>query len=159
MEANTPGGWKEITQDIKSKILLKDNTIHRQQILKHFHTMITKEAEGKTKSQFLLDNTIWKAGKRPKYMNKLTRREASTIFKARTRMLDVKNNFKGKYRDRKCRKCNCDNETQEHILQECRGIHTDEQTKVKTPDLFSEDITELKLTSKKIVNTINKLEE
>ncbi len=59
----------------------------------------------------------------------------------------------------KYRKCKSDNEKQEHILKECRGIHTDEQIKVKTPDIFREDITRGRANIKKIVNTINKLEE
>ncbi len=50
MEANTPGGWKEITKDIKNKIQQNDNTIHTHQIIKQFHTMITKEAEGKRRA-------------------------------------------------------------------------------------------------------------
>ncbi len=36
-----------------------------------------------------MNNITWIAGKRPNYMNKMTRKETSTIFKARTRMLDV----------------------------------------------------------------------
>jgi Zn finger protein HypA/HybF involved in hydrogenase expression len=69
-------------------------------------------------------------------MNKLTRMEASAIFKARTRMLDVKNNYRDKYNDTKCRKCDAETETQEHILEECPGIHKDNSTKVKEMTYF-----------------------
>ncbi len=158
MEANTPGGWKENTENIKNKIQQNGNTPVKCQILKYFQDKITKQAEGKTKSQYLLDNTTWKAGKRPKYMKELTRKQASIIFKARTRMLDVKNNYKGKYKDTKCRKCNYENETQEHILQECTGIHTSEHSKIRTTDIFNDDITILKTTAKRIEMIIKKLE-
>ena len=86
------------------------------------------KAEGKTKTQYLLNNTTWKPGTSKTYMNKLTRMEASTIFKARTRMLDVKNNYRGKHNNVTCRKCGETTETQEHILDECKGIHTNNTT-------------------------------
>ena len=36
-------------------------------------------------------------GRRPQYMNEMKRLEVSTIVKAKTRMLDIKQNFKNKY--------------------------------------------------------------
>ena len=51
----------------------------------------------KSKVRHLIDNKKeWNAGIRPKYMQKLSREKASMIFKARTRMIDVKNNFRNK---------------------------------------------------------------
>ena len=80
-------------------------------------------------------------------MNKLTRMEASTIFKARTRMLDV-NNYRGKHNDVTCRKCGEPTETQEHILDEYKGIHTN-TTKVNKSDIFCNDHTDLRDTANK----------
>ncbi len=74
-------------------------------------------------------------------------------------MLDVNNNFKGKYRDTKCRKCNHDDETQERILNDCTGIHNDEESKTRTEDIFNEDTTQLRKIAKKIENTMKKLED
>jgi len=46
----------------------------------------------------------------------LTINEKKFIFAARTRMLDVKGNFKTGMLDRKCRKCEATDETQQHLL-------------------------------------------
>ena len=53
------------------------------------------------------------------YTNVLDRKTTSTIFKTRTRMIDVKANYKNKYKDQTCRLCKKENETQQHILTEC----------------------------------------
>ena len=157
MERNIKGGWKENTQKAKAELHLNENTLNRHLILEHFKGKINMEAQGKTKSQFLLDNKTWTPGERPRYMKEMTRKDASTIFKARSRMLDMKNNFKGKYRDTKCRKCNYENETQEHILQECAGIHENDSNKVNTQNIFEEDPEGLIETARKIENTLNEL--
>ena len=39
-------------------------------------------------------------------------------------MLDVKNNFRNKNNDTLCRACGDVEETQTHVLEECRAIHT-----------------------------------
>ena len=85
--------------------------------------------------------------------------EASAIFKTRTRMLDVKNNNRGKYNDIKCRKCDAETETQEHILQECPGIHKDDSTKVTTNDIFQDEHTKLRTTIEKIICIMKILDE
>ena len=59
-------------------------------------------------------------------------------------MLDVKKNFKGKYKDTKCRKCPENIETQEHVLETCPGIHNDPSTKITTNDIFENDTKKLK---------------
>ena len=116
-----------------------------------FADIINTTAEGQIKTQYLLNNTTWKPGRIKKiYMNKLSRMEASTIFKARTRMLDVKINYRGKYNDVICRKCGEPTETQEHILDECKGIHTNNTSKVNKTDIFCNDHTELRDTVNKI---------
>ena len=104
-----------------------------KEIIKRFQETINQKAEGKTKTQYLFKNTQWQAGKRKPHMTKLNRMEtshASIIFKARTRMLDIKANFKNKYQQLKCRMCNEPIEAQEHILETCPGLHTTNKTKV-----------------------------
>ena len=59
-------------------------------------------------------------------------------------MLDVKNNFRGKYKDTKCRKCTETIESQEHVLETCTGIHDDDTTKINTNDIFDSNPTNLK---------------
>ena len=51
-------------------------------------------------------------------------------------MLDIKNNYKNKYATQRCRKCNQEDETQDHVLSACEAIHTTEDTKVYAKDLF-----------------------
>ena len=65
-------------------------------------------------------------------------------------MLDIKNNFRGKYRDMKCRGCKGAEETQNHVLQECESIHNDETTKVRESEYFSDDIEILKVAASNI---------
>ena len=84
--------------------------------------------------------------------------EASTIFKARTRMLDVKNNFRGKYKDTKCRKCTEIIESQEHVLETCTGIHDDDTTKINSNDIFDSKPTNLKTTAKQLTKILEKLQ-
>ena len=57
----------------------------------------------------------------------------------------------------KRRMCDEENETQDHILAECQGIHEDETTKVTTSDIFKEDIDTLKAQARKIENIMEKL--
>jgi len=159
MEIGTKGGWKEKTTKMKTTINSEMETITASDIIKKYTNKINTMAEGKTKTQHLLNNTTWKPGIRPKYMNKLTRTEASTIFKARTRMLDVKNNYRGKYNDTKCRKCDAETETQEHILEECPGIHKDNSTKATRNDIFQDEHTKLRATVEKITVIMRKLDE
>ena len=59
-------------------------------------------------------------------MKKLTRKQESTIFKTRTRMLKVKGNYKNGFPDLTCRACKKEDETQAHILYECDSLHRDD---------------------------------
>ncbi len=44
-------------------------------------------------------------------------------FKVRSGMLEVKDNYKHKYRNRNCRLCNNQDEDQVHVLQECLDLY------------------------------------
>ena len=82
-----------------------------------------KQNKEKNKSQIPIKALLTnikdrKIGNRPLYMEKLNRYQVSTIFKAITRMLDIKHNFRGKYSDNICRGCGTTEETQEHVLNE-----------------------------------------
>ena len=106
--------------------------------------------------QFLRENTNWKTGERPKYIKELKRMEASTIFKAITRMLDVKNNFRGKYKD-KFRKFTEIVESREHVHERCTGIHDDDTTKIKINDIFDSNPTNLKAIAKQLTKILENL--
>ena len=89
-------------------------------------------------------------------MKELTRQEASIIFKARTRMLDVKK--KTSEANTKCRKCPENIETQEHVIETCPGIHNDPSTKITTNDIFENDTKKLKNTSTKITKILKEIQ-
>ncbi len=62
-------------------------------------------------------------GKKPKYLKELlTRSQAAIIFATRARMIKIKANYPNMFQDRKCRWCNTENETQEHIINQCTGL-------------------------------------
>ena len=72
-------------------------------------------------------------------------------------MLDMKNNFRGKYKDTKCHKCTETVESQEHVLETCTGIHDDDTTKIKINDIFDSNPTNLKTTAKQLTKILEKL--
>ena len=92
-------------------------------------------------------------------MNKLNRNDCSTIFKARTIMIEVKNNYRNMHRNNICRACKEIEETREHVLEECPQLHTDESTKIKRNYIFTDDTDTLKNTAKQIRSIIKRLTE
>jgi hypothetical protein len=157
--------WVNITEKMEEDLNLQDiiyRPVREGKIMIKVQTamkmkeVISKGAEKKTKVEYLIRNkNTSNSYERPAYIQKLNRFEVSIIFKARTRMLDTKNNFRGKYTDIKCRACGIEKETQEHVLERCPNIHKDENNRVTTQDIFSEDVEELKRTAKKIASTID----
>ena len=89
----------------------------------------------------------------------LSKKEASTIFKARTRMIKVKSNYKNMFKNNlNCRACGQAEETQEHILNQCHKIHSNNQNKVKSEDFFEDEPQKLRSTAFKIETTMTILE-
>ena len=99
----------------------------------------------------------WKVRNRANYMNKLTRNQASTIFKTRTRMLKVKSNYKNGNKDLTCRMCGKHEETQDHILEECESINKDHPPVTKAL-IFSDCIKELRKAAECITKRMEILE-
>ena len=122
-----------------------------------FKKRIEKESN-KSKVQNLLDGvTNWEPQKRANYMKKLTRPQASTIFKARSRMLPVNNNFRNKHQTQTCRACDNHTETQQHVLEECEVLHLVGEYKVYTNEIFSNNINNLKTTATHIKYVLDQL--
>ena len=130
----------------------------QENIYNKFKETLHEQGANKSKVQFLIEGAtgINREG-RPTYMQKFTRYEASTIFKARTRMIDVKNNYRGKYQDLMCRICKEENETQIHVFEECKALHKDTNTKVTREMIFSNDVNILEQTVKKIDRIMTEL--
>ena len=64
---------------------------------------------------------------------KLKIEEAQEIFKMRSRVTDVKTNFKSKYESFECYVCKIEEETQKHII-ECTEINKEKKEYEKLPD-------------------------
>ena len=60
---------------------------------------------------------------------------------------------------KECRICGEKEETQEHILEECRGLNDDEHDKITTQEIFESDTEKLRITANKINKKINKFNE
>ena len=166
----TKKGWKERTRKIMNEMEIEESDINgsqeqiknkvKEKSMKMFQEKINTEGQRKSKIKFLNNGTQqWKPGTRREYMEKLNREDASTIFKARTRMLDIKNNYRGKYGNNLCRACGLNEEDQKHVLEQCTSIHTTDEEKVTEEQIFEEDPQELRKTAGKIRKIMNKLEK
>lgn len=141
----------KINEDIENSGPYTQKKIIKEAINVEFIGRITEGGINKSKIQHLLQGKdSWAPGKVPTYMNELTRTETSNIFKARTRMIDVKNNFRGKYQNIICRGCKRADETQSHVLEICPAIHKNDNNKVTEDQYFSEDLEILKRTAKNL---------
>ena len=95
----------------------------------NFYSKMRRDREEKSKLRFFLEGkTDWGPEKPAEYMKKLTRKQASTIFKARTRMIKVKGNYKNGYPDQACRACQKYPESQIHVMYECKTLHPETPT-------------------------------
>ena len=74
-------------------------------------------------------------------------------------MLDVKNNYRGKYENNICRMCGVEEETQDHVLNTCKIIHECETLRTPTSDLFENNIAKLRQEDKNKLERINNLEK
>ena len=147
----TQEDMKQKRSIIKSRVKLKS---------KDYFSRKTKEtAKEKSKMKFYNDNKQAndKTPKRPRYMEELTRNQASTIFKARTRMLKVKSNYKNGNTNLLCRLCKKEEETQKHALEDCEEINK-HLNQVTTEMIFDENHEKLRETSKTIDKRIELLE-
>ena len=99
--------WMRKTKDVMNKYRIEDHGSKQktknnmnQKILIQFYKKMTKDKDDRSKLKFFFDGQCeWTPEKPAEYMNKLTRKQASIIFKARTRMLKVKNNYKNAFND------------------------------------------------------------
>ena len=147
------------TEDIAgNKASLKRKT--QANINENFKTRIELAGQDKSKVKHLTQNSQdWEPGKSREYMKTLSRNQASIIFKSRTRMLDVKNNYRGKYPNLVCRGCGKEDETQTHVLDECSTTTEQGILKVDNTQIFSEDTEVLKEAARKITKIMENLEK
>ena len=124
---------------------MSKNTLKK--VLKHklqerVEKELIKEADSKTKIKQwaeLKDECI--PGNRPRYINELTRKQCNIILKTRGYMLPLKENQRNQYQDASCRFCKTHQESQKHILEECRGIERKGESNITYVDIFKDDNT------------------
>ena len=166
--SNTESLWKNLVKTSCDKLKITPEELRdekyavknnvKKKAQEYMKLKTESEGQEKSKVQHLIKGKIeWTPGKRAKYLDKLTRKECNTIFRARTRMSEVKNNFKTKYQDNTCRACKTTTETQEHVLNECQILHPTSESKVTSQDIFNEDTESLRNTAKKIKETLEKI--
>ena len=167
--------WAQQNNQLKSEMNLTEDDLKgnkdtikqiiKEKTTKRFQSKISESGKDKSKVQYYLEGKKeWKAGQCANYMSKLNRNQASALFKARTRMLPIKGNQKHEYTDKNgatvitCRICNTEDETQQHILENCQTI-MQKYPQVTKEMIFSENIQELKLTANTIKNIMEMLQE
>ena len=165
--ANPECKWIKKTREIMNKYGIEPEDLTgpkektkfeiNQSVSLEFRRKMTKDREERSKLNYFLEGkVIWKPEEPAEYMTKLTRKQASTIFKARTRMIKVKGNYKNGFPDLTCRACNIEPETQVHVLNECKKLHPDNSTSTKNSDqldkndLFNENPDALRANALKI---------
>ncbi len=133
ISANPNSQWQkemeEITKeyDIDREYEASKNTtktnIEQISIAKFLQT-INEEAKTKSKTKHWTEHkTSMELGIRPKHLDRLNRKECSALIRARTRMLQIKENHLKPYPNQGCRLCkSAELETQLHIFQECPEI-------------------------------------
>ena len=140
--------WKEEIEILMNRYNIEKKTIQEKSkkiaknkinsaIKETFRKELIKEGIKKSKVRYYLlnsepnhENPINKK-KKENYLNTLSQPDVSLIFNIKTRMIDVKNNYKNRYHDNICRHCKTEAETQEHILEKCSIIHENNRSKAK----------------------------
>ncbi len=170
INSNTKGGWSDRLSELEKSINLTENEYDKtkltmkkevnKRIKESFQEKINKDAEEKSKVQHLVNGQPnWEPGKMKEYLYKMPRKEASIIFQARSRMLKVKSNYKNKYKNNlTCRACGLTEETQNHIMQECTKLHTNNSKKVTPEMIFTNNTTQLNQTAQTIQANMTLLE-
>jgi len=167
---DTPGGWHQGVKKVLEKYSLTIDDIKQckrklnkkvmNKIKDKFKERVIETGNTKSKVKQILDRCQeWQPEKRRQYLSLLTRKQASTIFRARSRMLQVKSNYKNGHSELMCRKCRSHEETQDHILNECQVLHTDNSTKIAPGDISTENIQTLREMSKRIDDIIQQLNQ
>ena len=108
----------ESLQQIKALSKTKWKNILKQKMIKRTEEYCKTKSQNLSKLKLL--NKYKTKPQKEQYIKKLTRSEASTIFKLRTRMTNVKSNYKNKHSNNlKCDRCSKENEDEQHLFERC----------------------------------------
>ena len=165
-------GWAECNRQIIAETNTADIDISqtkyttkrevKNKMTTYYMKKLEESSSNKSKIQTLVNKTKQWTPYRPRaYMKTLNRTQTSQIFKARTRMLNIKDNMRGGYKENMtCRLCNTETETQKHIFEECNKLHgLTNNTKVSDEELYTEDVSILKNTALKIATIMETIEK
>ena len=146
--------WKKRADELIQKYNLEEDIENEskniiKQLVKEeneekFLGTIESEANNKTKVAHWKEmKQSIKPGERPRYMEKLTRKQCRIILKTRSRMIPVKENMTNNQDNQQCRLCGEEQETQRHIIEECQKIKEKleiNRTKtIKYEEIFKDD--------------------
>ena len=81
--------------------------------------------------------------------NQINSKQAQSIFRIRTRMTNVKNNYKQSYNDLLCPCCNLEQDTQEHMMMHCKKM-THNISKKEYYSLFGQNEEDMAKVIKKV---------
>ena len=114
--------WTEETKEIIEKYNVQHEITGKKEPLKRtiqeknkalHEEMIEMEAQNKSKIKHWTEmKEKVTSGKRPEYMNRLSRNECSAIIRARSRMIPVKKNQQNQHQNMTCRFCKDQNSTE-----------------------------------------------
>ena len=108
------------TEELLGKIPNQAKRYVNNKLKEHKIRKIYSAAEEKSKVRdYICNKTRTAMMIRPPYMDRYNRKDCTNIFNTRARMIYVKCNYKGKYRNLTCRWCNQTQEMQQHILKNC----------------------------------------
>ena len=146
MKNRKPKDWistvlKDLS-DLNMDVSLENLKIKKKSFLKKLLSKLMKEKafeelerkkESHSKVMFVKHRKL----EMQKYLrpteNKIMQEEAQEIFKLRSRVSDVKINFRGKYENFECEICMEEDETQKHIIY-CKEINKKNENYIKLPE-------------------------
>ena len=166
--------WKKNTDELIQKYNLEEDIKNEgrnliKQLVKEeneqkFLEIIEKEANNKTKVAHWKEmKQSIKPGERPRYMEKLTRKQCRIIFKIRSRMLQVKENMANNQENLQCRMCGEHPKTQRHIIEDCQKIkeklENNRTPTIRYEEIFNdEDIENLEKIAKQLIEIEKEIE-
>ena len=165
--------WRNDTLQLMHKYNMNEDHLHltknslKQKIDREIAKLVKREIEEEATQKSKINHWSTKTqeikpGKRPPYMEKLTRKQCNAIIKVRSRMIPVKRNQPDAHRDTACRMCMEVEETQEHILSECSKNNKRLPPGIRYDDIFNdskENLDQLKKAANHIIETIEYLED
>ena len=169
LQSKTQGSWAEENKKLKERLKITEEDMNssrstitetsKTKVKEDFKIRINSEMTEKSKMKYYMDGKKDLEPLKPaEYTQKLSRNQVSTIFKARTRMLKVRSNYKNGNKEHKCRLCKNQEETQQHILEECENINNHFQ-KVTKEMIFDENTEKLRKTAQLIQSRMEILEK